>query len=662
MVEVVGSIPIVPTINFILYLIEMPKIILSDGYVKEIQKDTTLYEIAKGISSSLAKDAVAGKINEKLKDLSVIIDTDSKVEIIKKDDAEGLDIIRHSFAHLIGHAIKQIYPDSKMAIGPVIKDGFYYDIDCEKTLSVDDLNIIEKKINKLVKTNYEVIRKVVSKQEALNIFIERSEPYKQEIIQEIPEDEEIALYYHQEYIDMCRGPHVPNTRFLKHFKLTKVSGAYWRGDSKNKMLQRIYGTAWGSKEELDNYIQKIEAAEKNDHRKIGKKLDLFHFQDEAPGMVFWHSKGWVIYNILKNYIRDITVKNGYQEVNTPQILDRKLWEKSGHWEKFGDMIFITSSEKREYAIKPMSCPAHIQIFNQGLKSYKDLPVKISEFGLVHRNEPSGTLHGLMRLRQFVQDDAHIFCREEQLSEEIKSLIDMTFLVYEGFGFKDISIALSTRPKKRVGSEELWDKSESILKKVLSENIKSFSVKDGEGAFYGPKIEFSLTDSLDRIWQCGTIQLDFSMPSTLKAIYVDENSQKVIPVMIHRAILGSIERFIGILIEHYNGALPFWLSPMQIIIANIADKHVEFAKSINKKFLESGFRCSLDLRNEKIGYKIRDCIITKIPYIVIIGDKELSSSKISVRELDGTEHNSVAVDDFLKNLKNKDIKNINLFSI
>ena len=630
----------------------MPKITLPDGFKKEIPENTTLLEVTKDISNSLAKIAVAGKINGQLRDLSVVIENDSDIEIIKKNDDEGIDIVRHSFAHLIGHAIKQLYPESKMAIGPVIKNGFYYDIECDKNLSLDDLTVIEKKIKELTKTNYKVIRKVVSPQEAMDVFLERNEPYKQEIIKEIPEGQEIALYYHQEYIDMCRGPHVPNTKFLKHFKLTKVSGAYWRGNSDNKMLQRIYGTAWDTKEELDNYIEKIEIAKKSDHRKIGKQQDLFHFQEEAPGMVFWHSKGWTIYNILKDYIRDITLKNGYLEVNTPQILDRKLWEKSGHWDKFGDMIFTTSSEKKEYAIKPMNCPAHVQIFNQGLKSYKDLPIKISEFGLVHRNEPSGTLHGLMRARQFVQDDAHIFCSEAQLSEEIKSLIQMTFSVYKHFGFKDISIALSTRPEKRVGSEELWDKSEKILKKVLSDNVDSFSIQEGEGAFYGPKIEFSLTDSLDRVWQCGTIQLDFSMPSALTASYVDETDNKATPVMIHRAILGSIERFIGILIEHYGGKLPFWLSPQQIIIANIADKHVEFAKKIKKVLAENDFRCSLDLRNEKIGYKIRELIIAKVPYVVIIGDKEVSSGKISVREYDGTEHELISVDDFIGKLNSK----------
>tara|TARA_B100000900_G_scaffold59044_1_gene44544 strand:- start:2021 stop:3916 length:1896 start_codon:yes stop_codon:yes gene_type:complete len=631
----------------------MPKITLPDGQEKEFPVNTTLLEVAKNISNSLAKVAVAGKINGKLRDLCVEIKDSNKVEIVKKTDDEGIEIVRHSFAHLIGHAIKQIYPDAKMAIGPVIKNGFYYDIDCEKSLSIEDLTAIENKIAELTRKNYEVIRKVVTPKEALDVFKKRNEPYKQEIISEIPDGEEIALYFHEEYVDMCRGPHVPNTKFLKHFKLTKVSGAYWRGNSDNKMLQRIYGTAWDTKEELDSYIAKVEAAEKNDHRKIGKQLDLFHFQEEAPGMVFWHSKGWTIYNLLIDYVREFTLKNNYLEVNTPQILDRKLWEKSGHWDKFGDMIFTTSSEKKDYAIKPMNCPAHVQIFNQGLKSYKDLPIKISEFGLVHRNEPSGTLHGLMRARQFVQDDAHIFCSENQLSSEISDLIKMTFSVYKHFGFDDISIALSTRPEKRVGNEALWDKSEKILKDVLSKSVDSFSVQDGEGAFYGPKIEFSLTDSLERVWQCGTIQLDFSMPNSLNASYVDEKGDKVVPVMIHRAILGSIERFIGILIEHFGGKLPFWLSPQQVVIANISDKHAEFAEKINKTLKKEGFRCSLDLRNEKIGYKIRELIIAKIPYIVIIGDKEVSAGKISVRENNGTEHNLISAKDFIAKLQNNE---------
>ena len=654
MVEVVGSSPIVPTNDFILLNIRMPKITLPDGQEKEFPLNTTLFEVAKNISNSLAKVAVAGKINGKLRDLSVEIIDNTRVEIIKKTDEEGVEIVRHSFAHLIGHAIKQLYPEAKMAIGPVIKNGFYYDIDCDKPFNVEDLSAIENKINELIKKNYDVIRKVVTPKEALDVFKKRNEPYKQEIINEIPEGEEIALYFHEEYIDMCRGPHVPNTKFLKHFKLTKVSGAYWRGNSDNKMLQRIYGTAWDTKEELNSYIEKIEEAEKNDHRKLGKQLDLFHFQEEAPGMVFWHSKGWTVYQLLKSFMRKINFDAGYEEINTPQILDRTLWEKSGHWDKFGDMIFSTHSEKRDYAVKPMSCPGHLQVFNQGLKSYKELPLKLCEFGLVHRNEPSGTLHGLMRARQFVQDDAHIFCTESQLYDEITKLIKLTFKVYEQLGFKNIKVALSTRPEKKVGSEDIWNKSEKILSDTLKENVPNFITLPGEGAFYGPKIEFTLTDSLSREWQCGTVQLDFSMPSALSAKYIDENGDKAVPVMIHRAILGSMERFIGILIEHYGGKLPFWLCPEQLVIVNISDKHIGFAKDINEIFKKNAFRSSLDLRNEKIGYKIRELIIAKVPYIVIIGDKEVSAGKISVREYDGTEHNLISATEFIEKLKDNAI--------
>ena len=633
----------------------MPKITLPDGQEKEFPLNTTLFEVAKNISNSLAKVAVAGKINGKLRDLSVEIIDNTRVEIIKKTDEEGVEIVRHSFAHLIGHAIKQLYPEAKMAIGPVIKNGFYYDIDCDKSFNVEDLSAIENKINELINKNYDVIRKVVTPKEALDVFKKRNEPYKQEIINEIPEGEEIALYFHEEYIDMCRGPHVPNTKFLKHFKLTKVSGAYWRGNSDNKMLQRIYGTAWDTKEELNSYIEKIEEAEKNDHRKLGKQLDLFHFQEEAPGMAFWHSKGWTVYQLLKSFMRKINFDAGYEEINTPQILDRTLWEKSGHWDKFGDMIFSTHSEKRDYAVKPMSCPGHLQVFNQGLKSYKELPLKLCEFGLVHRNEPSGTLHGLMRARQFVQDDAHIFCTESQLYDEITKLIKLTFKVYEQLGFTNIKVALSTRPEKKVGSEDIWNKSEKILSDTLKENVPNFITLPGEGAFYGPKIEFTLTDSLSREWQCGTVQLDFSMPSALSAKYIDENGDKAVPVMIHRAILGSMERFIGILIEHYGGKLPFWLCPEQLVIVNISDKHIGFAKDINEMFKKNAFRSSLDLRNEKIGYKIRELIIAKVPYIVIIGDKEVSAGKISVREYDGTEHNLISATELIEKLKDNGFK-------
>ena len=625
----------------------MLQIKFPDGNTKNFEKNISILEVAKSISNSLAKEAVAGRVNGQLKDLCVQIEQDCELEIIKKSDPDGVDIVRHSFAHLTGHAIKQMYPDAKMAIGPVIKNGFYYDIELSENLNDLSLKKIEKQIDKLIKQNYDVVREVVSPEKAIEVFQQRKESYKVEIVNEIPKDEIIALYHHQEYIDMCRGPHVPNTKFLRHFKLTKVSGAYWRGDSKNKMLQRIYGTAWNTKEDLANYLTKIEEAEKRDHRKLGKQLDLFHFQETAPGMVFWHPKGWVIYQLLQKFMREINSDSGYQEINTPQILDRTLWEKSGHWDKFGEMIFTTQSEKRDYAVKPMSCPGHLQIYNQGLKSYRDLPLKLCEFGLVHRNEPSGTLHGLMRARQFVQDDAHIFCTESQLHEEITKLIKLTFKVYEKLGFENIKVALSTRPEKKVGSDDIWNKSEKILEDALNENVSDFETLPGEGAFYGPKIEFTLTDSLERDWQCGTVQLDFSMPGLLEASFVDEDNVKKTPVMIHRAVLGSMERFIGILIEHYGGNLPFWLAPTQIMIASITEKHVESALKLVRDLQKSGFRCESDLRNEKIGYKIREHILSKIPYVVILGDKEVENNTISLRTYSGEEISGITTKELLE---------------
>ena len=625
----------------------MLQIKFPDGNTKNFEKNISILEVAKSISNSLAKEAVAGRVNGQLKDLCVQIEQDCELEIIKKSDPDGIDIVRHSFAHLTGHAIKQMYPDAKMAIGPVIKNGFYYDIELSENLSDLSLKKIEKQIDKLIKQNYDVVREVVSPEKAIEVFQQRNENYKVEIVNEIPKDEIIALYHHQEYIDMCRGPHVPNTKFLRHFKLTKISGAYWRGDSKNKMLQRIYGTAWNTKEDLANYLTKIEEAEKRDHRKLGKQLNLFHFQETAPGMVFWHPKGWTIYQLLQKFMREINSDSGYQEINTPQILDRTLWEKSGHWDKFGEMIFTTQSEKRDYAVKPMSCPGHLQVYNQGLKSYRDLPLKLCEFGLVHRNEPSGTLHGLMRARQFVQDDAHIFCTESQLHEEITKLIKLTFKVYEKLGFENIKVALSTRPEKKVGSDDIWNKSEKILEDALNENVSDFETLPGEGAFYGPKIEFTLTDSLERDWQCGTVQLDFSMPGLLEASFVDEDNVKKTPVMIHRAVLGSMERFIGILIEHYGGNLPFWLAPTQIMIASITEKHVESALKLVRDLQKSGFRCESDLRNEKIGYKIREHILSKIPYVVILGDKEVENNTISLRTYSGEEISGITTKELLE---------------
>ena len=631
----------------------MISISLSDGKIKKYKSPVTGNQIAKDIAPSLFKKALAAQVDGEYKDLNVEIAKDSNVKIITMDDDYALELLRHDSAHCMAMAVQQLFPGTQVTIGPVIENGFYYDFARDEPFSDSDLEKIEKKMYEIIEQDPKTTREVWDRNKAIKHFKNLGEHYKAEIIDSIPKNEEVSIYFHGPWHDLCRGPHLPSLgKIGKAFKLTKVAGAYWRGDSNNKMLQRIYGTCWKTKKDLDDYLHRIEEAEKRDHRKIGKALDLFHFQEESPGAVFWHQKGWSLFQSLVKFMREKQNDAGYLEVNTPEMLDKTLWEKSGHWDKFQEYMYTTDADKKTFAIKPMNCPGHVQVFNQGLKSYKDLPIKISEFGLVHRNEPSGTLHGLMRARQFVQDDAHIFCSENQLSEEIKNLIKMTFSVYKHFGFENISIALSTRPEKRVGDENLWDKSENILKKVLSENVDSFSIQDGEGAFYGPKIEFSLTDSLDRVWQCGTIQLDFSMPSALAATYVDESGNKMTPVMIHRAILGSIERFIGILIEHYGGNLPFWLSPEQIMIVNITDKHVEFAEKIEKVFKDNGFRCTSDLRNQKIGYKIREHIIAKIPYVVIIGDEEVSSNNISVREYDGTEHKLISVSEFIAELSSK----------
>ena len=623
----------------------MPIITLPDGSQKTFDKPVSIHEIALSIGPSLAKAALAGKVNGSLIDTSIPIANDANIQIITSKDKEGLEIIRHSFAHLLGHAIKQIYPEAKMAIGPVIEDGFYYDISYKKTFTPDDLNKIELRIQELIKTDYEVLVEIVSSKKAKEVFTERGETFKIEIIENIPEDQTIKLYKHQEYTDMCRGPHVPNTKHLRVFKLMKVSGAYWRGDSNNEMLQRIYGTAWTNPKELRQYITRLEEAEKRDHRKLGKSLNLFHFQEEAPGMVFWHPKGWRIYQVLEQYIREVVSKNGYNEIKSPQIVDRALWEKSGHWDKFKDDMFTTTSENREYAIKPMNCPCHIQIFNQGLKSYRDLPIRFAEFGSCHRNEPSGALHGLMRVRNFIQDDAHIFCTEEQIQDEVSDFIDIIFEVYKSFGFNSIQIKLSTRPNKRVGSDQIWDKSEKSLQDALEAKDLEWSLLPGEGAFYGPKIEFSLTDCLNRVWQCGTIQVDFSMPSRLGATYIDLNGQKQTPVMLHRAILGSFERFIGILIEHYAGKFPAWLSPTQAIVMGITDRNNKACEKVKDKLSESGFRVEADLRNEKIGFKVREHTLQKIPYLIVIGDKEENLNQVSVRARGGKELGSMSLDDF-----------------
>ena len=613
----------------------MPVITLPDGTQKVFDHSVTILEIAQSIGAGLAKATIAGKVNGILLDATLPIKNDSKVVIITSKDKEGIEIIRHSFAHLIGHAVKQIYPNIKMAIGPVIEDGFYHDISSEYSFTPDDLIKIEDRINKLIKTNYDVEILQVSKKEAIKTFEERDETFKLRIIEEIDDKGLINLYKHEEYIDMCRGPHVPNTRHLRHFKLLKLSGSYWRGNSENESLQRIYGTAWAKEKELKDYLKRLEEAEKRDHRKLGKKHSLFHIQEESPGMIFWHPNGWIIYQVLEKYIREILKKNNYLEIKTPQAVDKSLWEKSGHWEKFREDMFTTASENRTYAIKPMNCPCHIQVFNQGLKSYKDLPIRLAEFGSCHRNEPSGALHGLMRVRNFTQDDAHIFCTEEQMQEEVSNFIDLVFEVYRTFGFDEIIIKLSTRPEKRVGSEEIWDKSEEALKMALNNKNLEWELQPGEGAFYGPKIEFSLKDCLNRVWQCGTIQVDFSMPIRLDATFVDINNEKKSPVMLHRAILGSFERFIGILIEQYEAKFPLWLAPYQIILLSITDRNKDKCQKFNHLLNLKGYRSKVDIRNEKIGYKIREATISRIPLIAVIGDKEQEIDSVSLRALDGT---------------------------
>ena len=628
----------------------MPIITLPDGNQRQFDNTTSIMEIAADIGPGLAKACIAGRVDGKLVDASDPIEHDASVAIITAKDDEGLEILRHSCAHLLGHAIKQLYPDAKMAIGPTIDNGFYYDIDLDVTINDEELAKIEKRMQQLVKTNYQVVKKKVSVDEAIAVFKERNEPYKLEILEGIDKDDRPGLYHHEEYVDMCRGPHVPMMKFSQWFKLMKVSGAYWRADSDNKMLQRIYGTAWADKKQLNAYLKRLEEAAKRDHRKIGKQLDLYHMQEEAPGMVFWHPNGWTIFRELESYIREQTVAFGYQEVKAPQILDRSLWEKSGHWDKYKDGMFCTCSENRDYAIKPMNCPGHIQIFNQGLKSYRDLPLRLSEFGSCHRNEPSGSLHGLMRVRGFTQDDAHIFCTEAQILEEVSACINMVFECYKTFGFDDIVVKLSTRPEKRVGDDATWDKSEAALANALDENGVKFEYLPGEGAFYGPKIEFTLYDCLGRAWQCGTIQLDFSMPGRLDATYVGEDNERHTPVMIHRAILGSLERFIGILTEEYAGIYPTWLSPQQVVVMNITDKQSDFVTEVVNKLKKSGIRAISDLRNEKIGFKIREHTLKRVPYLLVIGDQEVEANEVAVRTRKGDDLGKMQVDNFIDYVK------------
>ena len=638
----------------------MPIITLPDGSKREFDRPVSVLEVAQDIGAGLAKATIAGRVNGVRHDACDIINEDANLEIITAKDEDGLEIIRHSCAHLLGHAIKQLFPDVKMAIGPTIENGFYYDVDLDRSLTQEDIDAIEKRMLELAKTNYDVIKTPVSWQEARDTFEKRGEPYKMAILDEnIERTATPALYHHEEYIDMCRGPHVPNMRFCHNFKLMKVAGAYWRGDSKNKMLQRIYGTAWADKKQLAEYLTRLEEAAKRDHRKIGKALDLYHMQEEAPGMVFWHNDGWTIFRELETFVRTKLKEYDYQEVKGPFMMDRVLWEKTGHWQNYGDLMFTTQSENREYAIKPMNCPGHVQIFNQGLKSYRDLPIRMAEFGSCHRNEPSGSLHGLMRVRGFTQDDAHIFCTEDQIESEVTSCIKMVYDIYSTFGFQNIQVKLSTRPEKRIGADDMWDRAEAGLAAALAHNGLEYEIQEGEGAFYGPKIEFALRDCLDREWQCGTIQLDFALPGRLNASYVAEDNDRRTPVMIHRAILGSIERFIGIITEEYAGFFPAWLAPTQAVVMNITDSQSEYVQQVAKQLSDAGLRVKTDLRNEKVGFKIREHTLRRVPYMLVCGDKEIEAGKVAVRTRKGQDLGTFTVEEFLeilkKQVRNRDLK-------
>ncbi|HHF6026509.1 TPA: threonine--tRNA ligase [Haemophilus influenzae] len=631
----------------------MPIITLPDGSQRQFDRPVSVLEVAQDIGAGLAKATIAGRVNGERCDACDVIKQDATLEIITAKDEDGLEIIRHSCAHLLGHAIKQLFPNVKMAIGPTIENGFYYDVDLDRSLTQEDLDAIEKRMLELAKTNYDVVKKRVTWQEARDTFEKRGEPYKMAILDEnIERTATPALYHHLEYIDMCRGPHVPNMRFCQHFKLQKVAGAYWRGDSKNKMLQRIYGTAWADKKQLAEYLTRLEEAAKRDHRKIGKALDLYHMQEEAPGMVFWHNDGWTIFRELETFVRTKLKQYDYQEVKGPFMMDRVLWEKTGHWQNYADLMFTTQSENREYAIKPMNCPGHVQIFNQGLKSYRDLPIRMAEFGSCHRNEPSGSLHGLMRVRGFTQDDAHIFCTEDQIESEVTSCIKMVYDIYSTFGFTNIAVKLSTRPENRIGSDEMWDRAEAGLAAALAHNGLEYEIQEGEGAFYGPKIEFALRDCLGREWQCGTVQLDFALPGRLDATYVAEDNSRKTPVMIHRAILGSIERFIGIITEEYAGFFPAWLAPTQAVVMNITDSQADYVQKVAKQLSDVGLRVKTDLRNEKVGFKIREHTLRRVPYMLVCGDKEIAEGKVAVRTRKGADLGTFTVEEFAEILKNQ----------
>lgn len=629
----------------------MINITLPDGSVRQFENPVSVMDVAQSIGAGLAKATIAGAVDGVLVDASDVIDHDATLRIITAKDEEGVEIIRHSCAHLVGHAVKQLYPDVKMVIGPVIAEGFYYDIYSERPFTPDDMAAIEKRMGELIAQDYDVIKKMTPRAEVVEIFRARGEDYKLRLIEDMSDDiQAMGMYYHQEYVDMCRGPHVPNTRFLKAFKLTRISGAYWRGDAKNEQLQRIYGTAWADKKQLEAYIKRIEEAEMRDHRRIGKQQELFHLQEEAPGLVFWHPKGWALWQVVEQYVRRVYRSSGYGEVRCPQILDVSLWKKSGHWDNYQDNMFFTESEKRTYAVKPMNCPGHIQVFNQGLHSYRDLPIRYGEFGACHRNEPSGALHGILRVRGFTQDDGHVFCTEEQVESEVRAFHAQALKVYADFGFEDIQIKIALRPESRLGDDATWDKAEDALRSALSSCGVEWQELPGEGAFYGPKIEYHLKDAIGRTWQLGTMQVDFMMPGRLGAEYVDENSQKRHPVMLHRAIVGSMERFIGILIEHHAGAFPTWLAPVQVVVANITDAQAEYVQQVRKTLAEQGFRVTADLRNEKIGYKIREHTLQRVPYLLVIGDREKENGAVAVRTRSGEDLGSMSLQAFIERLQ------------
>jgi len=630
----------------------MITITLPDGSRREFENPVSVMDVAQSIGPGLAKATVAGKVDGKLVDASDRIDHDAKLQIITPKDEEGVEIIRHSTAHLVGHAVKQLYPTAKMVIGPVIDEGFYYDIWYERPFTPEDMEAIEQRMRELIAQDYDVVKKMTPRAEVIEVFKSRGEDYKLRLVEDMPDEQQMGLYYHQEYVDMCRGPHVPNTRFLKVFKLTRISGAYWRGDAKNEQLQRIYGTAWADKKQLDAYIQRIEEAEKRDHRKIGKQQDLFHLQEEAPGLIFWHPKGWSVWQVVEQYMRKVYRDTGYGEVRCPQILDVSLWKQSGHWDNYKDNMFFTESEKRTYAVKPMNCPGHVQVFKQGLHSYRDLPIRYGEFGACHRNEPSGALHGILRVRGFTQDDGHVFCTEDQIEAEVTAFHAQAMKVYSDFGFTDVQLKIALRPEPRLGDDATWDKAEDALRAALRAAGVEWQELPGEGAFYGPKIEYHLRDAIGRTWQLGTMQVDFMMPGRLGAEYVDEHSQKRTPVMLHRAIVGSMERFIGILIEHHAGSFPAWLAPIQAVVANITDAQAEYVEEVRKTLANQGFRVESDLRNEKIGYKIREHTLQRVPYLLVVGDRERDNGMVAVRTRGGEDLGTMTVAAFAERLRSE----------